>query len=955
MMRDVGTTIKGLLVFIAAYAIIQLLTPLLTSLVSDGKVSVVVEAEISEGTAVEAFFNGDWAHPAAVAIQPKKKIRYPLVYQRPSAWFYEPLTQLRIDITDAPGALVKLHSITVRDAGRKRKIVGAALAATAGRSGISDVQIDGTAATFKAATNDAFLQVSPELEGAPVGKPEQILWFVRGNLVPIVLLITGVALCIVQLTRREFSLKERTWGVSLPLIFGGALPLLLILLASLVPPAPFYQGVELAVGNGVYSGYPKVSEYSLLYLLVGVSIAFGVLLGALYRLSAGRAESAVRTEYIAETQQPRSAWLAPAWAVFGVLILALSLRDIAGGIESIQASATQFDYDSLNIETWNYLYQVGYLPFKDFWFPYGFSSFAMGRTPLALVAMSAHCALLYIVLAGSLFIILDKRLLWSVCCVLGVIALEATGSFRGVYRYFISLDLVVLCGAVFLRSPTRVGGFLFGLFGAYGTIFEPSQSLYAAPACSIILLYSLIRGYLIGALSRTLQALLTSIAIGGTIIAGFLVSLASTDQLDGLVRTYSRLGSSAVSSTVAGEMKTWLSNPLTPEGMVLVGSLFLLSVGVFSISRASSREKVNTWFVVLGIGITTMCIFGKHLVRPHMANQFLGLIFVGGVVVVWGACRDLNRTQRFLLVAGFGALCSALSGGSKAWELLESAISAPHKIGRGVQVLAAGRDTGRAAYEALFSQGRLSPVYPIIPALSMAREEVAHTAGMNRDFFVLGDEAFLYNVFRQKPPPFISLYNSSDVRDQADIVTWLETNRPSIVVSNSGALFFDGVPNVVRVPLLYKYVMTHYRFYEEAGGFWLLVRREAPVFDDRPWVDRLGTELDLGALPSLSTIGQRPLCRLASNETSCRPVLHISRRGPEADEAKTLVLVVSQRGTEYTLLVRALASREDLFVRLDRLWFVNDQDEAFSAGLRAGATGTSVQVEGRLLPDDLLY
>jgi DNA-binding transcriptional regulator/RsmH inhibitor MraZ len=84
-------------------------------------------------------------------------------------------------------------------------------------------------------------------------------------------------------------------------------------------------------------------------------------------------------------------------------------------------------------------------------------------------------------------------------------------------------------------------------------------------------------------------------------------------------------------------------------------------------------------------------------------------------------------------------------------------------------------------------------------------------------------------------------------------------------------------------------------------------------------------------------------------------VLHISRRGPEADEAKTLALVVSQRGTEYTLLVRALASREDLFVRLDRLWFVNDQDDAFSARLTAGATGTSVQVEGRLLPDDLLY
>jgi hypothetical protein len=953
MTRERATIVKGFLFTFISFVIFAIFYPFVLSCVGKQDVGVVIDADISAGTVLEVYFNADWSRPSSMRIKPGQRFKYRLTYRRPATFRPEPLTSVRMDITDVPHSSVKIHAVTFFDGAQKVQLNGAQLASSAALSGVEGVQAVGKAAVFMASTNDPFLTLSPTL-----GRPKQesggsILRFVRDNLALGSTLVCLVLISILEFARSEVSISVRCARCLLPWLLLAGLPCILVWMGLDSAAAVQFQSVDLAVGNAVYLGYPKNTEYVQLYRCVGISVLWGVALGALYRWFFARHGDHESDEGGREIQGTKRAPLG--LALISVLVSLLCVKDIAGALQSLRAAAVQLDYDSLNIETWNFLFQQGFLPFKDFWFPYGFSSFAMGRAPEAMLAMVAHSALLYVVLGGTLFLLFDRQLLWAVSALLVVLSCDMTGIFRGVYRYFIALDLVLFFAAVVLRSSSVLLGVVFGIFGAYCTIFEPSQSLYALPAFVLICLYSLFAGYTSRSPSSCWKPMLAGVVTGAILLGIFTLYIWHTDQLQGLLVVYSRLGSSAVSSSIAGDMPGWLAHPLAPEGAVLIGSLLLIAFGIFFLIVVGRGSRRDIAIVVLAIGLTAICIFGKHLVRPHMANQFIGIIFVGAVLLLWVLRQGWSVAQVFALSAWLGIILYATSAQAIVARLARTLLASPRNIERGIEALDFSSSAGLDAYRYFFSQERLSTVYPIIPALSQFRAEVARDRALSSTFFVLGDEAFLYNVFGQKPPPFISFYNSSDVRDQMDIVQWLETERPSIVVWNSKILAFDGVPNVVRVPLIFRSVMNHYRKVKDADGFWLLVRDDSLVFEPALWYGALGREVNLGALPSESSIGQYPLCGLGALDTQCRAVIRIARQGRQLQSATSLAISILQGESEHGVDFTALSSRSEFFIRLDRLWFSGGRWDDVSARLVTPISGFSVTVEGRRLPDALLY
>ena len=953
MTRDRATIIKGFLFATVSFVICAIFYPVVLSYVGKPEVGVVVDAEISAGSVLEVYFNADWARPSSVRIKQGQRFKYRLTYQRPASFRPAPLANTRIDITDAPHSAVKIYGVTLFDGDQKVKLTGNQVASSAGFSGIEGVRVDGKAAAFEASTNDPFLTLSPILGQAKQKIGSSVLWFLKDNLAVGASLLCFVFISLLEFARREFSISRRCARCLLPWLIIAGLPCFLAYVGVDSLVAARFQSIDLAVGNAVYSGYPKNSEYMQLYWCVGIAVLWSVALGVLYRGCFGFNVSQELDQVSRKIQLNKRTLFG--LCVLAVLVSLLCVKDVVGGLQSLRVTAAQLDYDSLNIETWNYLFQEGLLPFRDFWFPYGFSSFAMGRTPDAMCAMVVHTALLYVALSGTLFLLLDRQWLWAVATVLVVISCEMTGAFRGVYRYFIALDLVLFFAVVMLRSSSVPIGALFGLFGAYCTIFEPSQSLYALPAFVVICVYSLFRAYSSRSLFACCKPLLAGVVTGAIVLGIFILYIWHTDQLEGLVVVYSRLGSSAVSSSIAGDMLGWLAHPLAPEGAVLIGSLLLIAFGLFGliVERRGRSEEISV--VALAVGLTAICIFGKHLVRPHMANQFIGIIFVGAVLILWVLRQGWSVAQVLGLSAWLGIILYAASAQVVMADLARTLLASPRNLERGIEALDLPGNAGLEAYRHFFSKERLSKVYPIIPELYQFRDDVARERGQKPTFFVLGDEAFLYNVFGQNPPPFISFYNSSDVRDQIDIVRWIETEKPGIVVWNSTLLSFDGVPNVVRVPVLFRYVLDHYRKIRDASGFWLLVRDDSLVFDPSLWRVALGDEVNLGALPSESSIGQYPVCVLRALDPLCKAVLTIARHPNQPPGTVPLGVSIRQGAGEHRVVFTVVGARTDFFIRLDRLWFLNPSDEEVSVRLVPPTSSFSVKVEGRRLPDSLLY
>jgi hypothetical protein len=948
---------RGVIVLVVTFLFFHFLYPRLFANVGEGGISLTIDAEISAGTAIEAYFNSDWTHPVSTQIKPGKRVKYKLSYRGISRLRPKALESIRVDVTDAPNAVVTIYSISVKDGSEKAKMTGSQLFASASLSGLEAVKQVGNAGTFRASTNDPFLFLAPKLAVSSESITQSILRLVRDYL-----LLAGSLLCLLVISALEFTsrhvpMRHRLVLTLSPWILLG-IPWLIYSLGIDSLVSPKFQSIALAVGNSTFGGYPKASEFSQVYWCMGIALALGLFVAML-------SGKALRMRQVAHAEQDLSLrqnigngwwWKASVIALIGVLCV----RDMGAAYSSLSDRALPLDYDSLNIETWNYLWQEGFLPFKDFWFPYGFSIFAMGRSPMAMVAMLGHTVLIYVVLASCLYRLLGRQRAWALSTVVLLLFLDISGLVRGTYRYFICLDLVLFFSVIVLCSPRTLVGVLFGIFGAYCSIFEPSQALYALPAFLVLLVYSVVSRRWLRFVSEVCKPLGAGLISGCAILIAFLCYINATDQADGLVRLYSRLGSSAISSSVAGNISAWLSNPITLEGGVLGGSLIIMAWGVFCASSLSTGPRRDVAVVALAVGTASMCIFGKHLIRPHMANQFIAFVLVGAVLILWVVRHGWTRSQVLALYAWLGMILYISTSSAGAGDVQRIVTAAPKNLLEGLQLTSLPRNSGRESYRYFFSEERLLKVYPVIDELHRLLEMTAATKG-SRTFFVLGDEAFLYNVFRQKPPPFISFYNSSDVRDQIDIVNWLEAEKPSVVVWNTSSQSFDGVPNVVRVPLIFKHVFAQYRKVGVFGDYWFLERLDTPSSDATPWREVLGSELNLGFLPNLSSIGSYPTCVLGNRGMGCEPVIHITRDGSIANNKvepgrnTSFTITVRQKDMEYAAVIPALASQSDLYVRADRLWFVSDESGPIVADLIQPVKGVSVVVEGRVLPETLLY
>jgi hypothetical protein len=170
-------------------------------------------------------------------------------------------------------------------------------------------------------------------------------------------------------------------------------------------------------------------------------------------------------------------------------------------------------------------------------------------------------------------------------------------------------------------------------------------------------------------------------------------------------------------------------------------------------------------------------------------------------------------------------------------------------------------------------------------------------------------------------PPYwaISAYDMSPLAEQRRVVKLLERDPPAVVTVDRRELSFDLVPNVLRVPLPYRWVIDHYRRARSVGPYDLLVPRGAgDPADWNEWRGALGETLDLGRLPAAAN-SHRRAC--PSDQAPGRCVAYLSIDVWPVTEPTSRVLEVTGDAGTFTVSLRQLPGDRQLSVPLGRLWF----------------------------------
>lgn len=190
-------------------------------------------------------------------------------------------------------------------------------------------------------------------------------------------------------------------------------------------------------------------------------------------------------------------------------------------------------------------------------------------------------------------------------------------------------------------------------------------------------------------------------------------------------------------------------------------------------------------------------------------------------------------------------------------------------------------------------------------------------AGTRTGLFVLGDDPMLYVLLHEDPPWTFTAYNTSPISDQHRVVDWLRSKRPKVVVFDETTSTFDGIPSVVRIPLVYQAVIRMYQPVEHAGDYEVLaLRTRGTAVASSFWATQLGATVDLGYVPDATPV---PARAQTTPGPGLSPFLVVRRTAVSTGPAQVAV-PVRFGGSTFVVRFEASANRTSVRIPLARIW-----------------------------------
>jgi len=876
---------------------------------------LLVTAKISAGSAIEIFVNNIYDKSYRVKIDPGKLSQYQ--FDKLPA----DISSIRIDPTDVAGAEVEIERLDFSVGGASQKAIDFNELSAWNRNELAQVAPGGTA--FRTSGNDPWFIGSTHAFHEQGKAPES--WNEWATAHSSYLLIAFLSiLLLIGASGFRFGLPL---CFSVLMIHFEAAPFILRLLERhRFGPS----SIRHSIGNAVYIGYNKASEN----LGFALSLISAILLGAFFAL--------LLPDVQAEGKERRKAFPWGAFLLFLLLFIVFNFPPLASVDKKISAMSVEIaGFDWGNVFTWDFLAQYGFLPFRDFWFPYGGDSLQLGNFPSSQLAAFFVRSIIFGALLYALLELRDQRWLSTLLALSVLGLLIESGTFQGTKRYLVSVCILLVGAALVKRQPRGIFPYVgFGLMLGWGFAREPNQLVYASPGL-LLLAFFHVEQMVRKKFQR--EMFLQSLVLFGTAgiaIGAQILLLIFRGQWEGFLQFYTRMSAMAVSVSVPSPIERWYEFTPRFENVLMLGIHVIGAAGALSFFGKRRREQKVLGLTLLGLSSLLAMIFFKLLLRPHMAQQMLAILFIGLVLVVSILSEYWKRWQQATAALLAGLLAAQTFSPNFVQDVLSQHEALARDFAKNTSSALEGVTTSREKLDEFFRQSRF------VKLDEDQRSVVEYLKTFNfqrfsQQLYVLGDDSYFYVLFKQKPCPYLSYYDGSNIGAQQDQITCLENSRPEVVVWDSSVAAFDAVPNIIRTPLLFDYIVANFTPLNHFGRFELFRRRDVrDAFDWKFWLRTLGGAVDMGAIPWISNFASLPDC---SAREHCLEFVRI--------DSVLTGLDIRVGENLFHLSWKSAPAGSVGYINLSRLWF-------WSAARREGIEPllpTGLQIQKKRSETDFLY
>jgi len=908
--------------------------------IPDSAVTINVELTTSESGIAELFVNGDdqWTQSAVIA--GRQTISF--------TGIEGPLKALRVDPLAIAAERVTIHRVSVLDSkGRQLATYSGQDFASWTNYNAESVEVDSDGLTLTTSTSDTSVTSVVDIQTGDRSKLVDFLVQRWREPWPATELVLGLPILFLTIG----AVVRRKWG-AIALVIG---PLAVYLAIRLAGSTHGVTAADKAFGrpgwSGLDAGYPRRFLIIALVLVTALSLLSLLLrrqFPSLHRTTRGQPQPEAGLPDAAEPGSDGSATppLAEQWgalesrqtisfrsrarsrfqrvqwsrliAILAVpLLYALIRFPSAHQVSSaLSAPIASNDWDYANLRTWDHLLATGNQPMVDFWYPYGNLGYLrLGVTGAVFEWLFAVVCLT--ALSSSLWR-LSRR---ATPVIVGTMAVAAFDLqfYTGGVRY-----LAPLAFTIWFATTRRTKGkerWVALVAVSLTPLLAPDVGVYTLAAVAGVLIVDELSVRGMSDQSGKRRVLRDCLAIGAGWSAFVLLGLIRGSIVPSLALILDLQSTAAYVGAITPVAEMIKA---TPARILFVFPFAIIGLAVYAALRRRGRDAELSWIPALaGLGIYGVLVLAKHLIRPGLEGVLAMICAAALAVAIASSWKRV------------GSPTTAIAAGALAGSLLIQAYSADsierwrlaidETPTKAVELLAAAtweRDE-TLLYRTVVTRNRLAAYQEEL----LVADAVASLAPGGR-MFVLGDSQYLYPVTRSRPYWVISGWDASPLREQRRVIEELDRDPPDVVVFDPRDIEFDGVPGVLRLPLIYRWVVERYSPTTSMGSYELLIQRgSAQDIDWAFWRETLGTTLDLGRLPAATTAAGAPCDLEEANSEHCLAYLSLDVEAVDAAVARTITLS-GPSGFFRLKFVQQPGDRR-LEVPLGRMWFWTDESTVF--------------------------
>lgn len=881
---------------VAAATMFALIT--LTHLYGSAGAVLEVDMASSAGGTMEIYINDLTADPYRTGLSVGKRQVYRF------SGIQEDIHLLRIDPGDTADATIDIYGVRVADAGQTLRTFSPQEIMGWRKYNIGQARIVDGFLRITASTHDPILQTGvtiPLIRNYPA--------------------FLGQAMAGLQQPKSALTVILCTYGLCLFFGMFDRVRRLHILAAGLVVPAGlaalwlvtrFYHplaAIDASVGRAVFLGFSTPGLRMGILAALATGILTALLVTALRRVYGDDDFPQNKGEHTG----PLKRFVAP--AVLCLLVAMAFMPDLRGWLSVLGNREFATDWDSNNVITWDYLAQSGYLPFREYWYPYsGFFLFSLAP-PYGIFATFLFKVTLYCLVLLPLYRLLDRRFLPLLFVAAMLWIGQSQQVFWGASRYLMPVAVIFSYISIARERRTlQTGHVLFWLSVCLGLFFEPAQIFYAAPSIAVILAFDIVQGR-VRKPTEILARVTRDFLVPALFLALLVAVTAWTGQLPGAVDFYRSLGAAAVASGAPNDMLAAIKAHSWIKATNLLLPVSFVAIGLYERLRSRSGET-NKADLMLGLGLVGYMMMQKHLLRPADWQMFvIPALGVFLYATIWRMRRPLLEYAGLGIMAGCYVAITVNTGGAAG--LFGQIAHAPAALADDLAVLRSEQALFRQTAAQMYDPDRFKAHDDAKQVLAVLAKRGA--GGVLPSFYVLGDSPYIYVLARRVPPYHVNDYNAAPLIEQSKVASYLKREKPEYVIWNPATLTMDGIQNFVRNPTIYNAIVEGYQPSFRIGRFEVLERRP----DGAPLAmgyfhQKFGASAYLGTIPYLSSFSRFGRC--PEQTAKCRKFLRIEITDWNGI-GSTLAIPVTSGGYSFRITFTLRPPRSVYHVSLNRLWF----------------------------------